>query len=62
MDEKNQETRVKLGLNLNAKGFVQWEIVSEFPTIEDSEENLKKSLEAIKKIIAEAGYKEAGRE
>ena len=36
MDEKNQETRVKLGLNLNAKGFVQWEIVSEFPTIEDS--------------------------
>ena len=61
MEEKNVETRVKLSVNTNAKGQAQWDITSEFPTLEDAKKNLAEAIKAVKEIIAENGYVEAGK-
>lgn len=60
MEEENEETRVKLSVNLNAKGFCQWDVTSEFPTLADANNNLDGAIKAVKGIIAANGYKEAG--
>lgn len=60
MKEENEETRVKLSVNLNAKGFCQWDVTSEFPTLADAKANLDGALKAVKETITSNGYKEAG--
>lgn len=60
--ESTDETRVRMNLGLTAKGLGQWEITSEFPTLEESSENLSKAIDAMRKILVEKGIKEAGKE
>lgn len=56
-----KETRVKMSANLNAKGAVQWDITSEFPTLNESAENLDAALKKMQAIIKDNGYSEAGK-
>ena len=60
--DSTDETRVRMNLGLTAKGLGQWEITSEFPTLEESSENLSKAIDAMRKILVEKGIKEAGKE
>ena len=50
-----------MSASLNAKGNVQWDITSEFPTLDESAENLDGALKKMQKIVADNGYKEAGK-
>lgn len=59
--EETTNQRVRMNLNLTAKGLVQWEITAEFPTVEETKENLDKALKEVKKVIADNGYTEAGK-
>ena len=61
MEEVIKQTRVKMSASLNAKGNVQWDITSEFPTLDESAENLDGALKKMQKIVADNGYKEAGK-
>ena len=61
MEEMIKETRVKMSANLNAKGAVQWDITSEFPTLNESAENLDAALKKMQAIIKDNGYSEAGK-
>lgn len=51
---------MKLSLNLTAKGTVQFDITSEFPTVDEAASNLDKALDMVKNIVATKGYKLAG--
>lgn len=63
MAETNEtSTRVRMNLSLTAKGKVQWDITSEFPTVEDAAENLSKAIDSVRKVIADKGLSEAGTE
>lgn len=61
MEETIKETRVKMSANLNAKGAVQWDITSEFPTLNESAENLDAAIKKIQEIVKNNGYNEAGK-
>jgi hypothetical protein len=61
LDEQNQ-TRVRLKISTTAKGLGQWEITSEFPTVEESAKNLSDGIDAIRKIMVEKNIVEAGKE
>lgn len=60
METQAVETRVRTNVSLTAKGVVQWDITSEFPTEEDSVKNLSKALDDVRTMIKEKGLKEAG--
>lgn len=60
MEQETQETRVRLNLSQNAKGFVQFDVTSEFPTLEESSKNLSLAIDEVKKIVEEKGLKLAG--
>lgn len=63
MAETNEtNSRVRMNLSLTAKGKVQWDITSEFPTLELAEENLSKAIDSVRKVIADKGLSEAGTE
>lgn len=62
MEEVNIASRVRLNLSLTAKGLGQWDITSEFPTVEDSSKNLSLAIDEIRKVMAEKGIIEAGKE
>ena len=59
--EETTNQRVRMNLNLTAKGLVQWDITAEFPTVDETRENLDKALKEVKKVIADNGYTEAGK-
>ena len=61
MEEVNTNQRVRMNINLTAKGLVQWDITAEFPTVEETKENLDKALKEIKNVIKDNGYTEAGK-
>lgn len=60
LNEQSNAQRVKLSVNTNAKGLVQWDITSEFTTLEEAQKNLDAAIKAVKNIITSNGYKEAG--
>lgn len=60
MEAQTVETRVKLSINLNAKGLVQFDITSEFSNLNDAAKNLSEAVDMVKKITAEKGFKLAG--
>lgn len=63
MEEETKETeRVRTNITTNAKGLVQIDITSEFPTEEESIKNLDKALKDVKSLIASNGMKMAGAE
>ena len=55
-------SRVRINFSLTAKGKVQWEITSEFPTLEESEQNMANAIDSVRKLIADKGLAEAGTE
>lgn len=60
--EEEIKTRVRLNLGLTAKGYGQWEVTSEFPTLEESSKNLSAAIDEMRKILADKGIPEAGKE
>ena len=61
MESENQN-RVKMNVSLTAKGFYQFDITSEFPTVEESAKNLSEAIDSVRKIMEEKNIKEAGKE
>ena len=59
--EETVNQRVRMNINLTAKGLVQWDITAEFPTVEETKDNLDKALKEVKKVIVDNGYTEAGK-
>jgi len=60
--EERLETRVRINLGLTAKGYGQWEITSEFPTVEQSSDSLSQAIDSVRAVMAAKGIKEAGKE
>lgn len=56
--ESNTRTRIKI--SLNAKGDAQYEISCEYDTPEKSTEQMGKSIDLVRSLLAEKGLKEAG--
>jgi len=52
-------SRVRLNLSTTAKGLVQWDITSEFPTLAESKDNLSFAVDQVKALIKEKGLEEA---
>lgn len=57
--ETDTQTRVRMNIKTTAKGLVQFDVTSEFPTVEEAKLNLDNAIKAIKEVIASNGYKEA---
>lgn len=55
-------SRVRINFSLTAKGKVQWEITSEFPTLAEAEQNMATAIDSVRKLIADKGLSEAGTE
>jgi hypothetical protein len=52
-------SRVRLNVSTTAKGFIQYDITSEFPTLAESKDNLSAALDQVKALIKEKGLVEA---
>lgn len=66
MDEMTDEinsvsvqTRVRMNCSLTAKGFVQWEITSEFPSTDEANANLKEGITKLRETLKALGLQEA---
>ena len=62
MENQATQNRVRINVSLTAKGYGQWDITSEFSTVEESSENLSKAIDEVRKILNEKNIKEAGSE
>lgn len=60
MEANENNTRTRINLSLTAKGLVQWDCTCEYDTPEETEKQLSKTIDLIKKLIEEKGLKEAG--
>lgn len=60
--EATQQTRVRMNVSLTAKGYGQWDVTSEFPDLEQTGKNLSDAIDLVRKILAEKGIPEAGKE
>jgi hypothetical protein len=56
MEESN--TRTRMNVSVNAKGFAQWDITAEYDTHELSAEMLGKAIGLMRGVIKEKGIKE----
>jgi len=54
--------RVRLNLSTTAKGLVQWDITCDFPTLQESKDNLSRAVDQVRALIKEKGLVEAGLE
>ena len=52
-------SRVRLNVSTTAKGLVQFDITSEFPTLAESKDNLSLALDQVRALIKEKGLVEA---
>lgn len=52
-----EETRVRMGVKHNSKGYVQMDITAEAPTVEKAGELLESAIAEMKKKISNAGLK-----
>jgi len=52
-------SRVRLNMSTTAKGLVQWDITSEFPTLSESKDNLSAAIDQVRTLIKEKGLEEA---
>ncbi len=61
MTEQNatNESRVRINLSQNAKGLVQFDITSEFPTVLEAAENLGKAIDEVRVIAVDHNLKMA---
>ncbi len=58
VNENPAQSRVRMNCSLTAKGLVQWEVTSEFPTVEEASSNLLNAIEKCRETIKKAGLKE----
>ena len=52
-------SRVRFNMSITAKGFCQWDITSEFPSVAEAKDNLSKAIDEIRGLIKEKGLEEA---
>ena len=50
--------RVRINLSETAKGLVQWDIIAEFETVEETKKALADAIDAAREIIKEKGLTE----
>ena len=55
LNESN--TRTRINLSQNSKGFIQFDITAEYDTPEKSIEMLGKAVDQVKALVAEKGLK-----
>jgi hypothetical protein len=59
VSEAARPSRVRMSLSLTAKGLVQWELTSEFPSVEESRAQLALAVDQVKALLKEKGLEEA---
>jgi hypothetical protein len=52
-------SRVRINTSITAKGQVQWDITSEFETLDAAKANLSKAIDEVRGLIQEKGLVEA---
>jgi hypothetical protein len=57
MEEARNENRVRINLKQSAKGDVQFDITSEYPTEDESIQHLGAAIDKVKAMCAEKGLK-----
>lgn len=60
MADGSNEQRVRINLSQSAKGAVQFDITAEFPTVDESIQNLSAAVDRTKALCAEKGLILAG--
>ena len=50
--------RVRINLSETAKGLIQWDITTEFETVEETKKALSEAIDAAREIIKEKGLTE----
>jgi hypothetical protein len=58
MEQSNK--RVRINISLMAKGLVQWDITSEFESLEETKKNLADAINSVREVIKEKGLTEVG--
>lgn len=59
ISEAIPQTRVRMNCSLTAKGLVQWDITSEFPSVDEANANLKDGISKLRETLKELGLQEA---
>ena len=55
--QTENNTRTKIKLTQSSKGVVQWEISTEYDTVEKSVQMMGEAIDKVKALIAEKGLK-----
>lgn len=50
--------RVRINLSETAKGLIQWDITTEFETVEETKKALADAIDAAREVIKEKGLQE----
>ena len=50
--------RVRINLSETAKGLIQWDITTEFETVEEAKKALAEAIDAAREVIKEKGLQE----
>jgi len=50
--------RVRINLSETAKGLIQWDIIAEFETVEETKKALAEAIDAAREVIKEKGLTE----
>lgn len=53
-------TRTRINISLNAKGLAQFDLTCEYDTPEKSIEEMGKTIDMVRNLLAEKGIQEAG--
>lgn len=54
-------TRTRINISINAKGLAQYDLTCEYDTPEKSAEEMSKTVDIVRKLLAEKGLVEAGK-
>jgi hypothetical protein len=55
---EGQEGRVRMNVNINAKGGTQWEVTAEYATPELTKKALSEAIDAVRSVIKEKNLTE----
>lgn len=62
MNETENAVRVRANVSTTTKGVYTFDVTSEAPDTETVRKNLSETIDIIHQVMAEKGYKEAGKE
>jgi hypothetical protein len=57
--ENAVSSRVRMNCSITAKGLVQWDVTSEFPSVAEARDNMSLAIDQIRLLIKEKGLEEA---